>query len=176
MDLMSTTINIISSGIIAAISGCISAKLSYSKEIKRSIYLEREKLYIEMFNLLEHLKESPYIMYDTEQFVYPLRNIKTKANLYASESVLEIITPFYERILNVWNKYVDMFDSEKAEMELQNRKTENTYNNASSSEQVELEFEREAEMYMKRHLLSDDEIADTLNKLSTKIRLELKTS
>lgn len=161
--------------LVATISGWISAKQSYAKEIQKSVYEEREKLYIEIFKLIELLHKSPLLLYNTKKFIEPLRGLNAKVNLYASKEILTIFTPFYHNVLTSWNKYTEMFDSEEAESELYNRKTLLSEEDNMSVERIEYEFEQEAELFMKSHLIAEDELVDILNRLATQIRAELKT-
>lgn len=175
MDWETTIISSVIAIVVAAISGWISAKQSYAKEIQKSIYKERENLYVEMFRLLEQLQKSPVLLYNTKDFINPLRELNARVNLYASKEVLVIFNPFYNRILTIWNKYTDLYDSEKAETELSNRKASLCEEGDTSVERIEYEFEQEAEVFMESHLIADVEIIDTLNRLATQIRAELKT-
>lgn len=175
MEWKTTIINSVIAIVVAAISGWISAKQSYAKEIQKSVYEEREKLYIEIFELIELLYKSPFLLYDTKKLIEPLRGLNAKANLYASKEILAIFTPFYDNVLLRWDKYIDLFDSEKAESELNNRKTLLTEEDGTSVERIEYEFEQEAELFMASHLIAEDEIVDILNRLATQIRVELKT-
>lgn len=175
MDWITT---IVSSGItivVAAISGWVSAKQSYAKEIRKSVYEEREKLYIEIFELIELLHKSPFLLYNTKKFIEPLRGLNAKANLYASKKILDIFTPFYDNALAEWDKYTEMFDSEEAESELYNRKALLSEEDDTSVERIEYEFEQEAELFMESHLIADVAIVDILNRFATQIRAELKT-
>lgn len=161
--------------IIAAITGWISGKQAYRREIKKSIYEERQKLYIEIFSLLEQLQYRPYLIYNYEQFIQPFRLIKTKTNLYASREVLAILVPFNDKVMTLWNRYSELFDSEEAVKELQNRQEYEKEINGTSLEQTEWEFQQEADHYMETNLISRDEVMGFLNSLSTQIRSELKT-
>lgn len=161
--------------LVAAISGRISAKQSYAKEIQKSIYKERENLYVEMFRLLEQLQKSPVLLYNTKEFVNPLRGLNAKANLYASKEVLVIFSPFYDRILTIWDKYTDLYDSEKAETELNNRKALFAEEGNESPERIEYEFVQDTELFMENHLIAESETADILNRLAIQVRRELKT-
>lgn len=175
MDWKTTIISSMIAIVVAAISGWISAKQSYAKEIQKSIYKERENLYVEMFRLLEQLQKSPVLLYNTKDFINPLREMNARVNLYASKEVLGVFNPFYNRILTIWNKYTDLYDSEKAETELSNRKALFAEEGNESSERIEYEFVQDAELFMENNLIVESEIADILNRLATQIRAELKT-
>lgn len=175
MDYTSVLISAGISIIVASVTGWFSAKQSYSKEIKKSIYEERQKLYIEIFSLLEQLQRTPYLIYNSEQFIQPFRQAKAKTNLYASREVLNILIPLNTRIMEIWNKYIDLFESEEAEKALENRRYEAEEKGDTPVEQIELEFEYEVELYMEQNLIPTEEIDDYLNSLATQIRAELKT-
>lgn len=170
---------IILSGVIsiitAAITGWISGKQAYRKEIKKSIYEERQKLYIEIFSLMEQLQYKPFLIYNYEKFILPFRQLKAKTNLYASREVLEILTPFNDKVMAKWSKYNELFDSDEVAKELQNRQEYERETNGVSSEQIEWEFHQEADRYMESNLITKDEVVTFLNTLSAQIRLELKT-
>lgn len=150
MDWETTIISSLITIIVAAVSGWISAKQSYSKEIQRSVYEEREKLYIEIFELFELLHKSPFLLYNTKKLIEPLRGLNAKANLYASEKVLAIFTPFYDNVLARWDKYTDLYNSETAESELNNRKALLCKDGDTSAEKIEHEFEQEAALFMEK--------------------------
>ena len=61
---------------IAGITGWISAKQAYRREIRKSVYEKRQELYIEVFELFEKLQNNPYLVYNYEQFIQPLNQIK----------------------------------------------------------------------------------------------------
>lgn len=161
--------------VVAAISGWISAKQSYAKEIQKSVYEKRDNLYVEIFDLLEHLHKSPFLLYNTKEFIIPLRGLKAKANLYASKEALAIFTPFYDKVLTIWTMYTDLYDSEKAEIELSNRKALLAEECNESPERIEYEFEQSAELFIENNLIAEDEITDILDRLAIQIRKELKT-
>lgn len=160
---------------IAGITGWISAKQAYRREIRKSVYEKRQELYIEVFELFEKLQNNPYLVYNYEQFIQPLNQIKARTNLYASRKVLEILTPFNKRIKELWNKYYNLFESENALEELQNCKYEAELEGNVSDDQVERKFQLEADMYEEKNLISGEEIADVLERLSKQVREELKT-
>ena len=160
---------------IAGITGWISAKQAYRREIRKSVYEKRQELYIEIFELFEKLQNNPYLVYNYEQFIQPFNQIKARTNLYASRKVLKILTPFNKRIKELWNKYYNLFESENALEELQNRQYEAELGGNVSDDQVEWKFQLEADMYEEKNLISGEEIADVLERLSKQVREELKT-
>lgn len=175
MEMKEVILSGIISIVIAAITGWISGKQAYRKEIKKSIYEERQKLYIEIFSLMEQLQYKPYLIYNYEQFILPFRQIKAKTNLYASREVLAILIPFNDKVMALWNQYTELFESEEANKELQNRQEYEKEINGTSPDQTEWEFQQEADHYMETNLISKDEVIAFLNSLSTQIRSELKT-
>ena len=175
MEMKDVILSGIVSIIAAAITGWISGKQAYRKEIKKSIYEEKQKLYIEIFSLMEQLQYKPYLIYNYDQFIQPFRQIKAKTNLYASREVLAILIPFNNKVMAIWNRYTELFESEEANKELQNRQEYEKEINGTSPDQTEWEFQQEADHYMETNLISKDEVIDFLNSLSTQIRSELKT-
>ena len=89
MEMKDVLISAVISVVVAALTGWFTAKQSYRKEIKKTVYEERQKLYIELFSLLEKLQNRPFLIYNYEQFIQPFRLIKARTNLYASRKVLE---------------------------------------------------------------------------------------
>ena len=168
-------INAAISIIVAAIVGWVSAKQSYNKGIRKTIYEERQKLYIETFELLEQLQHTPYIMFNTEKFVQPFRKIKARANLYASREVLDILKPFNDKIVDIRDRYIEAYESEAALKELEGRKLIAEESGDTTTEQVEWEFQQEADAFMERNVIHQDEIDEVLRKLAFQIRAELKT-
>ena len=175
MEMKDVLISAVISVVVAALTGWFTAKQSYRKEIKKTVYEERQKLYIELFSLLEKLQNRPFLIYNYEQFIQPFRLIKARTNLYASRKVLEILIPFNNRVMVFWNKYTELFESEDAEKELQARQDYAKETEGLSAEQIEWEFQQEAEMFMEQNLISEEEFTDMLNNLSTQVRSELKT-
>lgn len=108
-------INIIITIIISAISGYLSAKFSYNHEIKKKIYDERENTYIDLFKLIEKLKNNPFLVFNANQFLTPFYEIKARLNLYASQEILNIISPFNHKINEISESYFKLFDSVEAE-------------------------------------------------------------
>lgn len=161
--------------VISGITGCISGILTYRKEIKKAIYEEKQKLYIDIISLLEQLQYKPQLIYDYEQFIQPLRQIRAKTNFYASRDVLEVLIPFNDRIMTLWHRYTDLFNSERALEELYNRQEYEKEIDGTSPEQVEWEFQQQEGSYIEANLISKDEIIVFLNNLSMTIRSELKT-
>lgn len=107
--------NLIGTIIIPGISGYLSAKFSYNHEIKKRIYAERENTYIDLFKLIEKLKNNPFLVFNATQFLTPFDEIKARLNLYASQKILNIISPFNDKINEISESYFKLFDSVEAE-------------------------------------------------------------
>lgn len=75
----------------------------------------------------------------------------------------------------MWAKYTDLYDSEKAEIELSNRKELLAEEYNESPELIEYEFEQNAELFTENNLITECEITDILDRLAIQIRAELKT-
>ena len=175
MEVKVTLINAFISIVVAAVTGWFAAKQSYSREIKKTVYAERQNLYIDLFSLLEELLHTPLILFNNAKFIQPFREMKIKANLYASDAVLALLLPFNDEVIEKWEKYAGLYDSEPAENEIQNRLIRAKENAESSRDQIEYEFQQEEELYMEQNAISDDEVRELLNKLSFQIRSELGT-
>lgn len=160
--------------VVAVITSYISVKLTYSNEIQKNVYSEKENLYVEIFELIEQLQLNPYLVYSTEKFIQHLRLIKVKTNLYASREVLDILVPFYSKVMSIWSKYTDLYTSENAEKILQGRKF-SADESGLEDERIELEFQQESELFMENNLIETEEITNFLNNLAIQIRSELKT-
>lgn len=175
MDYRATIVSAAISIIVAAITGWITAKQSYSREIKKSIHEERQKLYIEIFELLEQLQRFPYLIFNDDGFVQRFRTMSARTKLYASKKVLNIISPFIGDAMDTWKKYNELYRSEAAEQELHNRQYEAEETDGISAEQIEYEFDKEAELFMDQHIIPNDRTAKLLDVLSAQIRSELRT-
>ena len=141
MNYIDVIIHVIVPLAVSAITGWLTAKLSYGKEIAKGIYGERKQLYIELFELIEGLQRRPYIMFDAKRFINPFRTLKAKSNLYASEKVLEIIIPFYNSVIKSWEHYNELYDPIASDIEIQNRYDEALLeDNSISKGQIESEF------------------------------------
>ena len=175
MEYISEIISTIISIVVSAAIGWFSAKQSYNKEIQKTIYEERQKLYIETFELLEQLQHTPYIIFNTEKFVQPFRKIKAKANLYASREVLDILEPFNDKTADIRDRYIDAYESEAALRELESRKLIAEESADATDEQIEWEFQQEADAFIEKNAFKQEEIDEVLRKLALQIRTELKT-
>jgi hypothetical protein len=167
--------NVIVPIIVAAATGWFSSKLAYRKEVKQTVYEKRQELYMEIFSMLEQLQRQPYLVFDYDRFVQTFYQMSAKAKLYASDNVLILLTPFIDEVLNTWDGYSDLFLSENAEIELQNRKENATKTVTCSIEQIEHEFNQDTDAYMERNLIPKEGIINLLDKLALQIRSELKT-
>ena len=153
--------------VIAAITGYISSKIAYNREIKRRIYDEREKTYIALFKLVEKLKGNPFLVYNSTEFLIPFSAIKAKLNLYASQEVLNIVAPFNDNINEISKKYFEMFDTVEAHRTREAR--------LEQKDVTELELLQEEELYMENNVIGQECINEVYSSLIAQIRQELKT-
>lgn len=158
---------VISTIIIAAITGYISSKIAYGREIERRIYIEREMVYVDLFELLEKLKRNPYLVFNSIKFLDPFVKLKARLNLYASQEIIDIISPLNDKICDISEEYFARFDSIEGEMIKENRiEYENT---------TELELQQEEVLYMEKNVIDSIYVEDVLCCLISQIRQELKT-
>ena len=153
--------------VIAAITGYISSKIAYNREIKRRIYDEREKAYIALFEFVEKLKKNPFLIYNSTEFLIPFGEIKAKLNLYASQEVLNIVTPLNDNINEISKKYFEFFDSVEAHRTKEAR--------LEQEDATELELLREEEVYMENNVIDKVYVNEVFSNLISQIRKELKT-
>lgn len=99
------------SSIVAGIISFITTKNTFKYEIKRKIYDEREETYILLFNLIDQLRNNPFLVFNTNDFLKPLNEAKARANLYASQEVLDIIKPLNNKIIEISNEYFQKYCS-----------------------------------------------------------------
>lgn len=160
---------------ISSIVGWVSAKISYRMEIKKGIYEKRQELYTDIFLELEKLQKNPYLIFNNEDFIHALYQISARAKLYASKGILKTLNPFLDNIIERRMQYINLYESEKAMNELDNRIQEKEADSDYIKGSVEEEFCREAELYIENHVISENEIIKTIDNLSSQIRKELKT-
>lgn len=162
-----TLFNIIIPVFISAITGYASSKFAYNKEIKRKIYDEREKTYIDLFDLVEKLKRNPSLIYNSAEFLTPFREIRARLNLYSSQNVLDIVTPLNNRIDDIFKKYSEMYDSPEAHTRNETR--------LKYDDLTELEFYQEEERYKEENVIDEEYVNGVFLSLISQIRKELKT-
>jgi hypothetical protein len=153
--------------IISAITGYFSSKIAYNREIKRRIYDEREKAYITLFKLIEKLKGNLFLVYNSTEFLIPFGEIKAKLNLYASQEVLNIVSPFNDKVNEISKKYFELFDSVEAHRTKEAR--------LEQEDVTELELLQEEELYMEKNVIDKDYVDEVFLSLISQIRQELKT-
>lgn len=160
-------IEIIITIVIAAMTGYISSKIAYNREIERRIYDEREMTYIALFKLVEKLKRNPFLVYNSTEFLIPFGEIKAKLNLYASQEVLNIVAPFNDSINEISNKYFELFGSVEAHRVKEAR--------LEQEDATELELLQEEELYMENNVIDKVYVNEVFSNLIFQIRKELKT-
>lgn len=176
MNYINEIIFAVLSMIIAAITGWITARQTYKGEIKKSVYEEREKLYVELFSILDNLHRHPDILYDFSKFIMEYKLIWAKANLYASEDVLHVMRPFNVKLNEYWNRYNTIYSDEQIEREIQRRlyEDEQEGNNIQRSE-IEFLINQEEEYFLRNNLINPEDIQKLMEALSYQIRKELMT-
>lgn len=166
MDYLNIIINAIISIIVAGITGYFSAKITFKVEIKRKIYTEREETYIELFKLVDQLRHNPYLVFNSNDFLCPFKEVKARLNLYASRDVHNIITPLNEIILDISSKYFELFDSPEA-LSVKEARIEH-------DGVTEAELQQEEELYLDQNVIDKSFVEKVLIDLIAKIRQELK--
>lgn len=167
VSFQSLIVNTIITIFVAIFTAKITTQITYNSEIKKSIYQEREKAYILLFQMVEKLNRNPYLIYNFADFIIPLRKLKARLNLYASQKVLDIITPLNEKICDSSEKYSELFNSPEA-LDIRNSRLEN-------GEITELELQHEEEIYMDNNVIERKFVEEIFLDLITQIRSELKT-
>lgn len=162
--------------IMAAITGWITARQTYRGEIKKSVYEEREKLYVNLFSILSNLQRYPDILYDYSKFIMEYKLIWAKTNLYASEDVLHIMQPFNLKLNEYWNRYNTIYSDEQIEREIEKRlyEDEQEGNNRQRSE-IEFLINQEEEYFLKNNQINPADVQKIMEALSYQIRKELMT-
>ena len=152
---------------ISVIVAIVTSKLTLKQEVKKRIHEHREEVYVECFELLQAVKDNPYLLFNNTNFFQPLCALRTKLNLYASQEVLNILEPFYMEVKKKNEDYWDWFDGEEYEM-LKLAKKE--YEGFS-----EIDFQREEEQYMENHLLGEMLVDATLKNMVSAMRKDVGT-
>ena len=156
------------SGGIALVASIVTAWLTtkheYRKQLKQHLYEERERTYIEIFNILQELRDHPYYIFNCEKIVTPLKAIRTAVSFYGSADLIDELERCYTRIYSEFKKYVELFD-EDYEIQRSIR--------AEINGETEMDFEREIEQYQDNHILSATDIADMQKRIITIMRKDL---
>ena len=151
---------------VAVMTGAISAKITYHREIKKKIYEEREKTYINIFNLVEKLKKNPYLVFNSRDFLEEFGEINDRMTLYASEKVIDIIKPLNDRIYSTAEEYFSLFDSVEGQQMKENL--------IKYEAITDFELENAEILYMENHVIESEYVETILKQLIAQIRLELK--
>lgn len=95
--------------VVAVLTAIITSKQAIKQEVKKAIYAKREDTYICLFNLLNVFKDNPYLVYNQDQFVQPLSDLRTKLSLFASKNVLKTFEPFYSMVKDIATAYLNEY-------------------------------------------------------------------
>ena len=90
---------------ISAITAWFSTKIAYLNEVQKRVYDERERTYIILFELIEKLKRNPYLVFNSTDFLIPFGELNAKLKLYASQNVINMVSPLYDKICDISEKY-----------------------------------------------------------------------
>ena len=142
----------------------LTARHGYRKQHKQHLYEERERVYVEVFNILQELRDHPYYIFNFEKIVAPLKSTRTTISFYGSAKLIDELEKCYKRISSVFEKYDELF-GEEYEMQKSARMELNG--------ETELDFEREIEQYQDNHILSDMEIVDMQKRIIAIMRKDL---
>lgn len=152
---------------VAVVSAIVTAKLTLRHEVKHHIYQKREEVYIQCFDLFQSLADNPYLVFNSGEFIVPLKNIRARLNLYASHEVLAIIEPAYEEIKKVFENYCDDCEGEEYEKRKALQK--------EIEGRDEIDFTNEIERYIEEHLLGADFIRKIISDLVIAMRKDMGT-
>lgn len=160
-------VTLIGGGITLAVStvtAWLTARNEYRKQLKQHLYDERERVYIEVFNILQELRDHPYYVFDYEKIVALLKSTRTTISFYGSAQLIDELERCYRRISSVYEKFAELFD-EEYEMQKSARMEFNG--------ETEMDFEREIEQYQDNHILNDMEIVDMQKRIIAIMRKDL---
>lgn len=166
-SIVSLIFSIIVPIVISIITAYFSTKIAYNKEVQKRIYDEREKTYIELFELVEKLKKNSYLVFNSTDFLIPFGELNARLKLYASQNVINVVSPLYDKIYNTSEKYFDLFDSAEGQ-----RIKENFIEHENATE---YELQNNEELYMENNVIDSEYVKKVLNDLIYQIRKELKT-
>lgn len=159
--------SILTPAAISAITAWFSTKIAYLNEVQKRVYDERERTYIILFELIEKLKRNPYLVFNSTDFLIPFGELNAKLKLYASQNVINMVSPLYDKICDISEKYFDLFDSAEGQ-----RIKENFIEHENATE---YELQNNEELYMENNVIDSEYVKKVLNDLIYQIRKELKT-
>lgn len=162
--------------VFAAVTGYIAAQQAYKGEIKKSIYEKREKLYVDLFTLLDSLQRNPGIMYNYSKFITEYKQIRAKSYLYASDEVLRLLIPFNDKLSHYWQTYEKLYSDNEINREIDKRLYEAEENGQTFiRDEIEYILNQEEERFIEENQLSIGSIQEIMQDLSLQIRKELKS-
>ena len=150
--------------VVSAVTAWLTARHEYRKQLKQHLYEERERVYIDVFNILQELRDHPYYIFNYEKIVEPLKSTRTAINFFGSAQLIGELEKCYKRISTVFEKYADKY-GEEYEMQKLARMELNG--------ETEFDFEREIEQYQENHIICDTEIADMQKQIIEIMRKDL---
>lgn len=151
--------------VISIITAIITSKQTLKQDVKKRIHEHREKVYAECFDLLQLVKDDPFAVFNNTLFFQPLCSLRTKLNLYASQEVLDVLEPLYREAKGINEAYWELFSGEEYESLKQAR--------AEHEGMTEVDFQNEEERYMEDHLLDENLVDTTLEKMVTAMRKDM---
>jgi hypothetical protein len=153
--------------VISIITAIFTSKQTLKQEVKKRIHEHREEVYVECFDLLQRVKDDPFSVFNNTLFFQPLCSLRTKLNLYASQEVLNILEPFYREVKRTNEAYWELFSGEEYESLKQAR--------AEHEGMTEVDFQNEEDRYMADHLLNENLVDTTFEKMVTAMRKDMGT-
>lgn len=150
--------------VVSLITAVITAKITLKLESKRKIYERRENSYIKCFDLLQKIKDNPFLVFNWE-YVSSLNELRTELNLFASQSVINILNPFYEKVKTISSRYWELFDGEQYESQKMGRMEHEGL--------TELDFEREEQLYQEDNVIDNETICQTMQALVEVMRKDM---
>ena len=158
--------NVLISGVVSAVVSAIASKVTLSHDKKRKVFEKREEAYTKLFDLIDELKEAPYLSFQ-EQFNEKLAKIRVELELFASDELLAVFEPFYAELNKKRIEYMEEFCKNESIL-LANMEPEDDYVS-------EYDLLREEEEYIDNNVFADEYINDRLRKMSTIMRRDIGT-
>lgn len=166
--LTTTIITTAFSIVVSAITGYISAKRTYSNDVKKANLLERQKLYIKLIEKVEQLLNDQKLIFNSTVFLIPFKEMYIHVEIYASSRVKSILRPLYDEIINRSDKYFELTDTPKVINERESR--------LEMGYATELELEQEDILYRENNAIPYEYVKKIYDRLINQIRKELKTN
>lgn len=154
--------------IVSLISGHISAKRTYSNDVKKVNLLERQNLYIKLIEKVEQLLNDQKLIFNSTNFLIPFKEIYISTEIYASTSVKDILRPLYDDIVIRSDKYFELTDTPEAINEKESR--------LEMGYATELELAQEDILYRENNAIPYEYVKKIYDRLINQIRKELKTN